>query len=282
MVWQRERCCCLGVQQIAGAATAAADQPERRRIQTDVAKAACHERRATGRRYRGNIYGSQGVVAHAPAPAAAGTTARPAPALTITRIATYRGRDAVSRGYYGASARYRPQYYAHRYYPARARPQPTDITAQQATTRRYYARRYYPTRPGRKPTHTPTARRPTTRNTMRVAITRPGSAAAPGYSRRGGVRGLPAVLLAVATIRPNPSELRSAPPIFLHQPIGAPAVLTAGSAPAAALVIAAFPSAVAGLPAITKHSLPDAVTATIIPELDYRDVSANIVVMAAP
>ena len=129
----------LGVHQIAGAARAAAEENPAGTSadQTDVAKAAYYERHATGRR-SGNIYGSQGVIAHAP-------VARRGYYGAGVRPHHYAHRYYRSRGYYGATG-YRPQYYAHRYYPSR----PVAGDGYYGATGyypQYYAHRYYPTRP---------------------------------------------------------------------------------------------------------------------------------------
>ena len=125
----------LGVQQIAGAATAAAqgNPAELSTATSGVDKAA----------YRGNIYGSQGVVGQADAPQR-GYYGASRPRHHYHAHRSYRGRDAVSRGYYGA-ARY-PRFYAHRYYQAR----PAVADAYYGSTgyySQYYAHRYYPTQP---------------------------------------------------------------------------------------------------------------------------------------
>ena len=124
----------LGVQQIAGAATAAAqgNPAELSAATSGVDKAA----------YRGNIYGSQGVVGQADAPKR-GYYGASRPRHHYHAHRSYRGRDAVSRGYYGA-ARY-PRFYAHRYY--QARPAVADTYGSTSYDPRYYSRRYYPTRP---------------------------------------------------------------------------------------------------------------------------------------
>ena len=106
----------FGIQQIAGAATAAAeDNPAEMSAATGgIDKATYHERQGQG---RGNIYGSQGVIGHTP---------------------------VVRRGYYGASG-HRPHNYAHRYYRSRFGAANGDYRAAGYNSR-YYARRNYPTR----------------------------------------------------------------------------------------------------------------------------------------
>ena len=225
----------FGVQQIAGAATAAAqDNPAEMSAPTGaVDKAAYSERRGQG---RGNIYGSQGVIGHS------GAVRRGYYGASGHRTHSYahryyRPRYGAATGYYGAAG-YNSRYYAHRYYPARAAVADSYFGST-GYYPQYYSHRYYPTRPA-APTHI-SARQATTRNTIHVAIIRLALL-------------LPTPITArQATIRPNPSEQRSPPPIFLHQPIGEPAVLTAWSAPAATLIVAASRFAAAGLPAITRR-----------------------------
>ncbi len=114
----------IGVQQIAGAATAAAqDVPaETSAAPATVATAA----------YRGNIYGSHGVIGHIEDPATSGENG-----ATPHRYhhRQHYGHRYYRHHFYGAR-RYYPRFYAHRYYPryyGAARYYPP-----------YYGRRYYP------------------------------------------------------------------------------------------------------------------------------------------
>ncbi len=133
----------LGVQQIAGAATASAqDNPAETSAATGgVDKAAYSERRAQG---HGNIYGSQGVIGHTGAVrhgyyGAAGHRTR------YYAHRYYRPRYGAANGYYGAS-RYYPRYYANRYYPARAAVADS-YYGSTGYYPQYYSHRYYPTLP---------------------------------------------------------------------------------------------------------------------------------------
>jgi hypothetical protein len=130
----------LGVQQIAGAATAAAqgNPAELSAATGGVDKAA----------YRGNIYGSQGVIGHTDAPQRTEAPRRGYYGASRIRHHYYAHRSyrgyAVSRRYYGA-ARY-PRFYANRYYQAR----PAVADSYFGSTSyypQYYSHRYYPTRP---------------------------------------------------------------------------------------------------------------------------------------
>ena len=127
----------LSVQQIAGSATAAAqDNPAEMSATTGgVDKATYH-----GREARGNIYGSQGVIGHTP------LVRRGYYGASGHRYHNYAHRYYRSRfganGYYGAAGYY-PRHYAHRYYPSRA------IVADSyygstGYYPQYYAHRYYP------------------------------------------------------------------------------------------------------------------------------------------
>jgi hypothetical protein len=134
----------FGVQQIAGAATAAAqDNPAEVSAATDgVDKATYHERQGQG---RGNIYGSQGVIGHTGAAVAHGyySAAGRRPHYHAHRY--YRPRFDAARGYYGAAG-YNSRYYARRYYPTRA----VVADSSYGSTGyypQYYSHRYYPTRP---------------------------------------------------------------------------------------------------------------------------------------
>ena len=133
----------FGVQQIAGAATASAqDNPAEMSAATGgVDKATYSERRGQG---RGNIYGSQGVIGHTGAVrhgyyGAAGHRTR------YYAHRYYRPRYGAANGYYGAS-RYYPRYYAHRYYPARAAVADS-YYGSTGYYPQYYSHRYYPTLP---------------------------------------------------------------------------------------------------------------------------------------
>jgi len=160
----------FGVQQISGAATAAAQETQAGSSddQPSIAKAVYNERRPAEK--RGNIYGAHGVIGHTDEArrgyyGAAGHRShhyahryyRPRafagggyygaaghyPRSYAHRY--YPARPAVADGYYGSTSYY-PQYYAHRYYPA-AQPVIADVYYG-STGSQYYARRYYPARPG--------------------------------------------------------------------------------------------------------------------------------------
>ena len=134
----------LGVQLIAGAATAAAeDNPAEISAATGgVDRATYHERQGQG---RGNIYGSQvlsGIRTFCAAdtmgrqvtvttipriaitdPALAQPTeitARQVTALVTMRVRTLSDSPVVADSYYGSTGSY-SQYYSHRYYPTRPR-----------------------------------------------------------------------------------------------------------------------------------------------------------------
>ena len=98
----------FGVQQIAGAAMAAAqDNP------AEVSAATG----GTGKA-RGNIYGSQGIIGHTPV-AHRGYYGASGHGPHNYAHRYYRPRFSAASGYYGA-ARYYPRHYARRYYPAGA------------------------------------------------------------------------------------------------------------------------------------------------------------------
>src|SRR5208337_490010 len=86
------------------------------------------------------------------------------------------------------------------------------------------------------------ARRATTLNSIRSAITRP----APLWPPDTTVRQVTRLSPEFQSLPPTPSA-RS-----FHQPIGAPAVLTEGCAPAVIIIVAAYPCAAHGRPAITR------------------------------
>ncbi len=144
----------FGLQQIAVASPTETSNgaTETPAAQDDVVQATYSGRRTT----TGNIYGSHGVVGHSDAGVQHGN---------IYGSHGVVGRAApVRRGYYGA-ARYRPHYYAHRYYAPRAvaaggyygaaRYRPYDqryyaprpllsLGDYAATDNRYYGQGYYP------------------------------------------------------------------------------------------------------------------------------------------
>jgi hypothetical protein len=130
----------FGVQQIAGAAKAAAQEaqsgaPE---AQASVSKAVYNERRPVDR--HGNVYGAHGVIGHTNE-ARRGYYGAAGHRPHSYAHHYYRPR-AYAGGYYGA-ARYYPRTYAHRYYPAR----PVVGTEYYGSTGyypQYYAHRYYP------------------------------------------------------------------------------------------------------------------------------------------
>jgi len=132
----------FGVQQIAGAATAAAqDNPAEMSAPTGaVDKAAYSERRGQG---RGNIYGSQGVIGHSGSAVRHGYYGASGHRTHSYAHRYYRPRYGA--GYYGASG-YNSRYYAHRYYPARAAVADSYFGST-GYYPQYYSHRYYPTRP---------------------------------------------------------------------------------------------------------------------------------------
>jgi Ni/Co efflux regulator RcnB len=131
----------FGVQQVSGAATAAAQEPraESSDDQPSIARAVYNERRPTER--RGNVYGAHGVVGHTNEgrPGYYGAAGHRSHSYAHRY---YRPRSFAGRGYYGAAGYY-PRSYAHRYYPTR----PVAADGYYGSTSyypQYYSRRYYP------------------------------------------------------------------------------------------------------------------------------------------
>jgi Ni/Co efflux regulator RcnB len=134
----------FGVQQISGAATAAAQETkaESSDDQPSIAKAVYNERRPTER--RGNIYGAHGVIGRSDE-ARRGYYGAAGRRSHHYAHRYYRPRAFAGRGYYGAAGYY-PRSYAHRYY--RTRPVVADgYYGSTSYYPQFYAHRYYPTRP---------------------------------------------------------------------------------------------------------------------------------------
>ncbi len=134
----------FGIQQIAGAVRAAAEdsQAGASDAQPSVARAVYNEGRPSER--HGNIYGSHGVVGQGPV-ARRGFYGAVGHRPHYYAHRYYRPRAFAGGGYYGAR-RYNPRYYAHRYYPAR----PVVAGGYYGATGyypQYYAQSYNPAQP---------------------------------------------------------------------------------------------------------------------------------------